>query len=87
MNITLLMVSYFRKRVEKREKATWWSESVAVPLGNYLKKHFGEKKKCILISGKRWCNSCSNRAPDKDQRSCFKYQFFEREQEHLISCR
>lgn len=31
--------------IKKEEKTTWWSENISKPLGNYLKKHFGESKK------------------------------------------
>ena len=35
---------------KKEEKITWWSENVSTPLGNYLKTHFGEKKKETVAS-------------------------------------
>lgn len=59
------------KELKKEKKATWWSENVAVPLGNYLKKHFGEKKKevetSLLVENVGVIPVQLNRAPDKDQ--------------------
>ena len=32
------------KSVEKKKKQSWWSENVAKPFGEYIQKHFGQKK-------------------------------------------
>lgn len=57
------------EELKKEKKETWWSENVAVPLGNYLKKHFGEKKKdvktSILVGNVGVIPVQLNKSPDK----------------------
>jgi PAT family beta-lactamase induction signal transducer AmpG len=59
------------KELKKEKKVTWWSENVAVPLGNYLKKHFGEKKKevetSLLVGNVGVIPIQLNRSPDKEK--------------------